>query len=69
MNRKGYTQFGSDFSKEEGFYNRINNGAKYLVINDTTIIHNPEIQPFIINKLGEFKNIWVYDLRGIQPPQ
>jgi len=66
MNRKGYTQFGSDFSKEEGFYNRINNGAKYLVVNDTTILHNPEIQPFIMKKLGEFKNIWVYDLREIQ---
>ncbi len=69
MNRKGYTQFGSDFSKPEGFYTRINDGAKYLVVNDTTILHNPEIQPFILNKLGEYKNIWVYDLQGIKSPE
>lgn len=69
MNRRGYTQFGSDFSKPEGFYTRINNGAKYLVVNDTTLLHQPEVQPFIIKKLGEFKNIWVYDLQGILPPE
>lgn len=69
MNRKGYTQFGSDFSNKEGFYNRISNGAKYLVINDTTILNNPEIQSFIIKKLGEFKNIWIYDLQEIKKPE
>lgn len=69
MDRKGYTQFGSDFSKPEGIYTRIADGAKYLVVNDTTILHNPEIQPFIVHKLGEYKNIWVYDLSGIKPPE
>ncbi|NLB25935.1 MAG: glycosyltransferase family 39 protein [Bacteroidales bacterium] len=65
MNRKGYTQFGSDFSKAEGFYDRIEDGAKFLVINDTTILRNPEIQPFVNKKVGEYKNIWVYDLQEI----
>ncbi len=69
MNRKGYTQFGSDFSKAEGFYSRIEDGAKFLVINDTTILHNPEIQPFINKKVGEYKNIRIYDLQEIQTQQ
>ena len=66
MNRKGYTEFASDFTKPETFYSRIEQGAKYLIVNDTTILHKPEIQPFIISKLGEFKNIWVYDLGEIK---
>ena len=69
MNRKGYTQFGSDFSKAEGFYSRIEDGAKFLVINDTTFLHNPEIQPFINKKVGEYKNIRIYDLQEIQTQQ
>ena len=69
MNRKGYTEFASDFTKTETFYARIEQGAKYLIINDTTILHKPELQPFIIKKMGEFQNIWVYDLQGIQPPK
>ena len=69
MNRKGYTEFASDFTKPETFYSRIEQGAKYLIVNDTTILHKPEIQPFIISKLGEFKNIWVYDLREIKKPE
>ena len=36
MNRKGYTDFGSDFSNADGFYQRIEDGAKYLIVNDTT---------------------------------
>jgi hypothetical protein len=69
MNRKGYTEFASDFSKPETFYSRIEQGAKYLIVNDTTILHKPELQPFINKKVGEFKNISVYDLDGIQAPQ
>ena len=43
--------------------------VKFLVINDTTILHNPEIQPFINKKVGEYKNIRIYDLQEIQTQQ
>lgn len=69
MNRKGYTEFASDFTKAETFYERIEQGAKYLIVNDTTIFKNEVIQPFITKKMGEFKNIWVYDLREIKKPE
>lgn len=69
MNRKGYTSFGSDFSKRETFYQRIAQGAKYLVINDSTIVSSEVLQPFVKNKIGEFENISIYDLRDIKPEE
>jgi hypothetical protein len=67
MNRKGYTDFASDLSKAETFYWRIDLGAKYLVINDSTILSREYLKPFIQNKVGEFKNILVYDIQNIKP--
>jgi len=67
MNRKGYTSFGSDFSKAETFYRRIEQGAKYLIVNDSTILTSEVLQPFIKDKIGEFENVSVYDIRDIKP--
>jgi hypothetical protein len=67
MNRKGYTTFGSDFSKKETFYRRIEQGAKYLIVNDSTILFSEVLQPFVKNKIGEFENVSVYDIRNIKP--
>lgn len=64
MDRKGYTDFGSDFSKEEIFRQRINQGAKYLVINDTTILSQPLIRKFTGNCIGSYRNIKVYSLKN-----
>jgi hypothetical protein len=69
MNRKGYTDFANDFSKAEAFYNCMDQGAKYLVVNDSTILKNEVIQPFLVDKLGEYKNISVYDLRDVKKPE
>ncbi len=65
MNRKGYTGFGSDLSKTETFYKRIGQGAKYLVISDSTILDRECLKPFLKNKVGEFKNVSVYNLQGL----
>jgi hypothetical protein len=67
MNRKGYTEFGSDFSKTETFYWRIEQGAKYFIVNDSAILSRDYLKPFIQNKIGEFKNIHVFDLRNVDP--
>ena len=63
MNRQGYTDFASDFSKEETFLRRIEQGAKFLVVNDTTILGRPEVARFAIHPLGTYRNIRVFDLR------
>jgi hypothetical protein len=67
MNRKGYTEFGSDFSREEIFYQRINQGAKYLIVNDSSVISNEHLKPFIQKRIGVFENILVFDIQGIEP--
>lgn len=65
MNRKGNTEYGSDFSKEEIFRQRISQGAKYLIINDTTILNQPIIQKFLHTFVGQYRNIKVYCLKPV----
>jgi hypothetical protein len=69
MKRKGYTEFGSDFNNIETVYTRIEQGAKYLIVNDITVLKREVLQPFVTKKMGEYKNIWIYDLRDIKKPQ
>lgn len=66
MNRKGYTNFGSDLSKSEIIYKRIDQGAKFLVVTDTMIVSKSHLKPFIQNPLGNYENVHVYDLINLQ---
>lgn len=68
MNRKGYTEYGSRFETKEHFYKRIYQGAKYLIISDTTIVDREVLQPFIGNKIMEYRNVFIYDLKDIVIP-
>ena len=63
MNRPGYTDFGTDFTKEDQFQRRITQGAKYLIINDTTILNRPEVKAFSGHLMGEYRNVKIFDLR------
>jgi hypothetical protein len=62
MNRRGYTEFGTDYSHGDGFQKRIKQGARYLVINDTTILSKPEIQKFATDFVGQYRNVKVFRL-------
>lgn len=62
MNREGYTDFGSDFSKKETFEKRIEQGAKYLIVNDSTILSKPVIALFTQHEIGKYKNVSIYKL-------
>lgn len=66
MNRKGYTEFGSDFSKAETFYERIEQGAKYLIVNDSMVLFKEYLKPFIHKQIGEYENVLVFDIRDIK---
>ncbi len=63
MNRKGFTDYANDFSKDEEFRKRIANGAKYLIINDSTILSKEVLKPYQVKPLGQYKNVFIYDLR------
>lgn len=65
LGRKGFTDFGYNHLK--GYNQRIDyfklQGAKYLIINDTSIINNTEIKKYTQNLIGTFNNIRIYDLQ------
>lgn len=63
MNRKGYTNFASDFSREEEFKRRISQGAGFLIVNDSTLLNSDPVQKFTGYRIGEYRNLSVYDLR------
>ena len=63
MERTGYTDFASDFSRDEIFKKRIEQRAKYLIINDPEILNREVLQPYIKNKIGVYKNVHIYDLQ------
>jgi hypothetical protein len=44
-------------------------GAKYLIINDSTVLNRDVIQPFIVDKIGQYKNVFVYDLTEVDRPE
>lgn len=63
MNRKGNTNFGNEFSREEAFRKQIRQGAGYLVIIDTAMLKLPVIQKFATDFVGQYKNVKVYRLK------
>lgn len=64
MNRKGFTDFGYNYIKADEKIEKFKQiGAKYLIINDTTVIaKRPDLQPYTKNKIGNYKNVFVYKL-------
>lgn len=63
MNRPGYTDFGSDFSKDEEFKKRISQGAKYMVLNDSSVLNRSEVKEYAKYFMGQYKNVKIFDLR------
>lgn len=63
MNQKGWTDYGSKFFEQGGIDERLKLGANYLFVNDTTHVNNIFIKPYTEHKIGQYKNIAVFDLR------
>lgn len=66
MDVKGYTDYGygelKDSARIEHF---ISLGARYLIINDPAMLENIWLKPYLKNKIGTYKNITIYNLRGL----
>jgi len=66
MDQKGFTDFG--YSELEGAARMkkfVEMGAKYLIINDKTLLDKDYMKPYLKTKIGEYKNILIYDLRNL----
>ena len=62
MNQKGWTQMAGQNKTVENIKKHINKGAKYMFINNDKLLKEDYLQPFIKNKVGEFKNIRIFKL-------
>lgn len=63
MNQKGFTDFGFNDLKGKNRIDRlIELGAKYLIVNDSTIYMNEFIKPYLSNKIGAYNNVDIYKL-------
>jgi len=61
MNRKGWTNF-MHYSTTKDLLFLKSKGARFLLIIDDSILESDYLQPFLIDKIGEFEGIKIYKL-------
>jgi len=65
INRYGYTE---EFNSESyNIYNFKAQGARYLIITDSSYLDNPLYIPFEKKKIGEYKGIYVFGMEDSDP--
>ena len=63
MNQIGFTDFGfNELKGEERIEHFIDLGAKYLIINDSTLKKEKYLKPYLQNHFGQYENIDIYQL-------
>ena len=66
MNQKGWNEFefrDGNYLEQDRIADKIKLGAKYLFIADSSLITNQFISPYTKHKLGQYKDIVIFDLR------
>ena len=65
MDQKGFTDYGYVPTKgkpKERIAEFKSIGAKYLIVNDDKAVENKEFLPYLEKKIGEYKNVQIYEL-------
>lgn len=65
MDQKGFSGYG--YAETKGKTNERMEafkklGAKYLIVNDPSAVNSEEFQPYLEKKIGEYKNVQIYEL-------
>jgi len=69
MDQKGNSDFGyQDQPGDARMFELMGRGAKYLIVNDPNTLTQAYLQPFLQYKMGQYKNVSIYDLRKIPVP-
>lgn len=63
MNRRGFTNYNSRFEIPGTYQKRIQQGAKYLIVNDTLILNDTLVQSFIDYPITTYRNVKIFDLQ------
>lgn len=67
MDQKGFTDHDfNDLKGADRIKKIISLGAKYLIINNKNLLSEDYMSPFLIKKIGEYKNVLIYDLRNLK---
>ena len=61
MNQKGWTNYGIT-SDSSNINKKIKLGAKYLMLYNEDLLEEPFIQPYITHKIGQYRNVLIYEL-------
>lgn len=65
MDQKGYTKYGyAIFSDKDRVEFAISKGCKYLILRNDQLSIIDELQPFLINQIGQYQNINIYSLES-----
>ena len=65
MDQKGCTEYGLfEPDGKDRIKKFIEAGTKYLIINDPEYLKMDYIKPFINKRIGEYKNVQIFDLTG-----
>jgi predicted membrane-bound mannosyltransferase len=67
LNRRGWSSYG--FNKSKSFTNvsfetKIKMGARFLILNDTSLLNNETIKHFAEQNIGNYKGLYFYKLRN-----
>lgn len=62
MNRKGYTNCLNQLQDSAEIAQKIEKNANYLFINDSSLLSKKYLQPFIKQKIGQYKNVSIFKL-------
>ena len=62
MDQKGFTDFGYAEQGAERIIKFKEMGAKYLIINDPSLLNQEYLKPFLKNQIGVYQNISIYRL-------
>lgn len=63
IGRRGFTDYGNNFTDPDSFARAISKGAEYLVVNDTTLLTGSDVSHYSAYPFAAYRNIRVFDLR------
>ncbi len=62
MDQKGYTTFGGRFRDSLEIRKEIKKDLKYMIVTDSSLLHEPYLQPFIRDQIGRWNKFYIYKL-------
>ncbi len=67
MGQRGWTQFGMPSYKDQGtIQGLVERGAKFLLLTDEKWLQEPNVEPYLAHRIGQYGNVHIFDLQGFR---